>query len=364
VLAETSSVAALCSSETAAIAWIEPLTALACAAISSVAAELSSTTALIECIASVTLRAPPTPRAVAFQNDFYTAELLDGVRDSNMLEDALANVENQIAPTLRKLVLHDHLTDGERDLFAYFMATMYLRVPHFRSINQQLQEGGFKERLRILAADPRGQDWLDASLRQMEEEAGQAPFTTEEKSFLHQTLTQGTFTMTISPEDSMRLLPVAEEWGNDLVQMRWTLVIAPEDAQFVTSDNPLVFVDITDPRHAGGLREHTTEITFALDRRHALLADWGGESDGQNVRAPKSRVREINRRTVRAAARFVYAPYSSTPLDRLVQQHVDTAPRPESTTLTHQGATGLEYLMHRRLIYGNTSPTRSGSPVE
>ena len=236
---------------------------------------------------------------------------------------------------------------------------MYLRVPHFRSVNQQIQEQRFKEQMRILVTDPHGRDWIEADIRRQEEETGRT-CSDEDRDFLERTLVEGSFTFEIWPEDTMRLLPVAQEWGHDLEGMQWIFLVA-DDAQFVTSDNPLVMIDTTDPQHAGGLRERTTEVTFPLDRSHALLAVWGDGPPSRYAAASKLRVREINRRAVRAAARFVFSPYSSTPLDHLVQQHVDTAPRPESTTFAIPGPQGLEYLRHTRLVYGSTTPTRENS---
>jgi Protein of unknown function (DUF4238) len=181
-----------------------------------------------------------TPRVVASQEHFYTAELLGGVRDSNIVENVLKTLEDQAAPILRKTLQGEQLTAEERHLFAYFVATMYLRVPHFRSVNQQIQEERFKEQMRILVTDPRGRDWIEADIRRQEEETGRT-CSEDARDFLERPLVEGSFTFEIWPEDTMRLLPVAQEWGHDLEGMQWTFLVA-DDAQFVTSDNPLVRV--------------------------------------------------------------------------------------------------------------------------
>jgi hypothetical protein len=84
----------------------------------------------------------------------------------------------------------------------------------------------------------------------------------------------------------MRLPPVAE-WRHDLERMRWTFLATTDDAQFVTPDNPLVLIDTIAPQHAGGLRERTTEVTFALDRSHALLAVRRDGPPSRNVIEPR-----------------------------------------------------------------------------
>ena len=72
--------------------------------------------------------------------------------------------------------------------------------------------------------------------------------------------------------------------------------------RFVTSDNPAFFFE------GLGLGSPDSELTFPLSPELALLADWQGTPFSTSVFGAKpGLVREVNRRVVSGAERFIFS---------------------------------------------------------
>jgi hypothetical protein len=67
------------------------------------------------------------------------------------------------------------------------------------------------------------------------------------------------------------------------------------------------------------------ELGFPLSRRSFLVAKWGRDRDLQYFRATKSRVRELNTRTVLSAHRHIFAAHRTPELMRLIETTKDFA---------------------------------------
>ncbi|MDE2935448.1 MAG: DUF4238 domain-containing protein [Chloroflexota bacterium] len=86
--------------------------------------------------------------------------------------------------------------------------------------------------------------------------------------------------------------------------MNWVVVHAGPIGEFVTSDAPAFFtIGI-------GLENQEAELSIPLSTSVALHASWRGRPCGlEYIAAPTAQIfKELNRRTVREAVRFVYAP--------------------------------------------------------
>ena len=83
--------------------------------------------------------------------------------------------------------------------------------------------------------------------------------------------------------------------------MTWRVVRATEDETFLTSDNPACVFE------AYGIGKPESEISFPLDSRTALLASWQGPGRAV-IEVPRwpLAIREVNRRIVAGADRFVF----------------------------------------------------------
>jgi hypothetical protein len=86
-----------------------------------------------------------------------------------------------------------------------------------------------------------------------------------------------------------------------------------------------------DPNRISGLRKRDESLTFPLHRSLLLEATWTQRSG--YTKAPVSLVTAFNRRTARAATRFIFASFQSASS----KKHIGTAPRVEIQTFHKPG---------------------------
>jgi Protein of unknown function (DUF4238) len=227
---------------------------------------------------------------------------------------------------------------------------MYLRVPAFRDFNQQMRETMMKQSFKTAASDD---EWFDDLVRWMEEAKGEK-MPDDVREEIRQMYLDESYSLTWGKQHALSHLPQANDWSLTIQRMRWTLHEAPKHRLFLTSDNPFVMVSGLDPYQISGLRKPDVSLTFPLHRSLLLEATWNDDNSIIYVKASESLVTAFNRRTIRAATSFVFASHQSKPLDRIVQQHVDTAPRVEFSALRHPAGKGA-YFYHR-IVFG--SPRR------
>ena len=86
-----------------------------------------------------------------------------------------------------------------------------------------------------------------------------------------------------------------------ILSMTWRVIKAAESHLFLTSDNPVFFDE------GYGLKEPHGEFSFPLSTDVALHGSWQGSREGLLfVQAKPALVKEINRRVVFVAERFVF----------------------------------------------------------
>ena len=85
-------------------------------------------------------------------------------------------------------------------------------------------------------------------------------------------------------------------------RMKWKfLVIDDKNAEiFLTCDNPVfIFMDI-------GIGNERSEVTFPISSKIALFTTWSNDLPHDYIPITKQAIREINRRTVNNASRYVF----------------------------------------------------------
>lgn len=264
---------------------------------------------------------PTSPRDARRRSDYHSIPKLDGTIDARV-EDALAKVEDQAAPVLRKLMAGERLENDERSIVSYFVALMIVRVPSFRDGAAKFKAAIVKS-LTQLRAIHGGFDSI------LLPEGGQKSIAKAKEA-----LRRGDFDVEVRSHGTLDVLPAAEKVAATLHSLTWIVVEARGKTRFVTSDNPVTYVDPTvDPKswHPVGLANRAVEVTFRLSATMALLAARrAGDLAIHRIRATENMVRAINRRTVAGASRFVFASEKSDPLMRLVMKLKDSGPRWET----------------------------------
>jgi hypothetical protein len=221
---------------------------------------------------------------VAQQREYFLPEI----------ETILANeVETPGNRALNRLRAGRSIDAGDRRSLAIYVAIMTRRVPRRRRKAQEL----VPSTLRNMAAELR-QELRD--LLTERDPARLAALLLEvdrvEAKFLGET-----------PQnvlDEIRQPWVSADMLNAIDRMAWRFVARPERASpFITCDNPAFFFEFY------GVGRDESELTFPISPDLALMGSHQGEA-GSTMFIPTTRdiAKEINRRVVSDAERFIFSP--------------------------------------------------------
>ncbi|QDO88562.1 DUF4238 domain-containing protein [Ornithinimicrobium ciconiae] len=238
----------------------------------------------------------------AVARNFYTIVLPDGTR-SDAWERSLSNVENDIAPALRRAIESPRfrLNDDDRQLLASWIALQYLRGPD----NRQLQAAiaSFTVRAQV------GMGGLAYLKHVMSKHLGRPVPPGRAERVWDDIMKEEGPTIKVRGEDHMKLLlqtfPQAAEqilgrtWG----RMRF------RQCALAVSDVPVGLVRDSVELWAGGGLGGARAITVPLDRHTLLwlaLAGPGGPEEDMDLQATKAFAAAHNESAIGAAERFVY----------------------------------------------------------
>jgi hypothetical protein len=230
-------------------------------------------------------------------------------------EQVLSQIESDAAPVVAKLLRGENeLSEEERGALAFFMAFLAMRVPYFRNLMEEADRQIGEMNLQIAANHP---DYFERIVR--ESHKGIKEFTPEEIEKVRQwALNKGNYTVQVDPSSSLStVFEVAPDFVPFLYNMNWAFLVAPAGSCFVTSDNPVSWVDPTPRPHflGHGLAMPNIELTFPLSPNLCLMGTWrefiGREETNSDV------VNQANWRRVISATRFVFANSESAALRAL-----------------------------------------------
>lgn len=265
-----------------------------------------------------------TARNIAIQKNYYSVATSEGEKDSEVFENALAELEGRAAPIFQKIRNHESLNGQERSLFSIFLAFTMTRVPSHRE-NIEKATGEFMKKMSIiLASNPAG---FKSMIEKFERDRGNKIGMSVEE--LRKFMLEGQYDITTDPQFSLGMIPMmAKSLIPIFYKMDWAFLEATDDYKFVTSDNPLSYFDPThDPRsfYGVGLLSRNIEVTFPISKDLLFFGTWGKFKGYKKLN--NKLVKEMNGRTVISALRFVFAPQYSDGLNRFVQKYKDSSPR-------------------------------------
>jgi len=264
-----------------------------------------------------------TAENIAVEKDYYSYTTAEGEKDSETLENIFAEVEGRTAPVFQKIRRHQCLDGQERGLFALFIALMMVRVPNLRKSFERSGEELAKRYSKMLASDPVR---FKLDIEECERSTGKKIGVPVER--VREFMLGDKYEIKVQPHYSLGLLMMIEELVPIFYDMSWAFLGATDQYKFVTSDNPLFYCDPThDPESfwGVGLLNKNIEVTFPMSRDLMLLATWQ-KLEGY-TQLDNELVRDINRRPVASASRFVFASQKSDELNQLVQEYKNSAPR-------------------------------------
>ncbi len=101
-------------------------------------------------------------------------------------------------------------------------------------------------------------------------------------------------------------------------RMEWSLLCAPQNKFFITSDDPVCCWSAKDKGFVGP-SDKFCEITFPLSRRICAFGNWESALD-ERFEIPDKKVDAINIRTFRNAWHCVYAPVEDKRISEIIRQ--------------------------------------------
>ena len=271
---------------------------------------------------------------------YYSFPAEGGTLDKQSFETALSELEDRAAAAIRTLTKRRVVSDQGKIDLAEFVALMYTRVPAFRENWQRIMGRWADMKLVGLTYDDDRCRALIAEV-QAEKPTGVSVTPKDIREAILQGRVQTSLTL---PSTLSFVIDFAGRMELGLAQMEWVLLAAPPEMEYVTSDNPVCReAPARDERSMEnpGLGLASLEVTFPASRELALLASWQPSTHSYVVASPAV-VREINRRTVMCAQRFVYSPRKSDGLLRLVRKHSKRKPEVQLATDWEAGGATLK----------------------
>jgi hypothetical protein len=198
----------------------------------------------------------------AMQENFNTVILAGtNIENKNIIEDALQQYEGKAGEVLKAIESGKQISPQQKLHLSKFLCLQLVRVPKFR-------------------------DWVVEKDKQ---------------------------SLGMEPSSKIALRFLDTKHSHFFNDVKWEFLIAPDNAGFVTSDNPLSI-------HK---RPNFTGWLYPLSPAIALASS----ADEDRVRKLEpNHVDQINLFIIQAAQRFVYASNRSDVIQQMVQEHINTSP--------------------------------------
>ena len=223
-------------------------------------------------------------RNVAQENNFYGPEI-EIVLNSD--------IENPANPVLEKLRRREAITADERYSLSTYIAVMLSRVPRRRA--------KIKERL------PKE---IEATIQQYVDALNHIAMTTDIQPEIVQKRLQELEDLRIKyrtepPEPVTKQINIPrpnEKIVHLIYSMVWRFLIADRGStRFITTDNPAFFFECY------GFGREEAELSFPISSEMCLLGNWQAGKGAEGILGvPEVYVKEMNRRNISAATRFVF----------------------------------------------------------
>lgn len=210
------------------------------------------------------------------------------------LEADLANdIEQSANPILQKLREFQPISEDEKLEFSRYMFSMWLRVP--KHLNWTIEKSPEVVNKTISNVE-----------RQLRELAEKHP---DKSGLVEQRIKQlrdtpKNITEEFVREMWMKNIPIGIDRPpvQTLADMEWRYLYYERDQFFVTSDNPLFFFESI------GIGNELSEVTFPLAKNLVLWAKWKMNTPSDFHQARTQFVKEVNRRTINNALKYVFSP--------------------------------------------------------
>jgi hypothetical protein len=245
------------------------------------------------------------PKNVAHGNGYYNIRTDDG-GVSKELEHAFSRFEGEAAKIFYNITIKNKsITVHEKALLSEFIYFMHTRVPNFRENVNRFTSEISKKMMQVAIAQP---EYLHGVLNEVDRRNGEE--NDHDIDGLIDFIQSDRYTIEVPQERRIQLMiDMAEKISEVIFNMRWEFLIAPTGVYFVTSDNPVVLLDLKNTSNffGDGFRSSpSVEMTFPLSPQYCLLGTWRNGKERYKL-VTSERVKAINLRTCNSSSKHVYS---------------------------------------------------------
>lgn len=181
------------------------------------------------------------PKTLATKHHYYTVLDEEGKKDATV-ENVLGMVESTAARIIAKLETPEMISVQDKIHLAQFVALMKFRVPVFERWFADFSEATIKQKMK--------DDFptVESIRERMKEMDGYDPAEPDRAEGIFAGLQDPKYR--VVPNDSARIaamLTATLEISRLMAFMEWTFLVAPEEASFVTTDDPVLVLGPSGP---------------------------------------------------------------------------------------------------------------------
>jgi len=278
---------------------------------------------------------PPINSGV--EKHIYTIKHPDA-KAPDILETAVFTpIENIGYPILKELATNPKAKSLTAESIAHlsgYLAAAHLRVPRNIDATRQLMQGVLVESLRRISKDPQRVKtaWENAQRKYtaaaLSEEKIKDLFENPEKHVKIKTDAKVALLLNLQRFDDI---------ARRLLAMNWSICDAVDESFFVVGDSPLVVFAPTGTSTAifgGGFALPQVQIHFPISPKRCLYLTH--TDFPAHERLSKSMVEEVNRRSIAMSERFVFSPYRSNRIQKLVEKFTGPGIKVDRTRLAQK----------------------------
>src|SRR5262245_13525018 len=199
------------------------------------------------------------PESTAIRSHFYSYRDDTGQRNDDV-ENLLCEIETIAAPAMVQITSPGGFppSPSVKSRITFYMALAAVRTPSMRARAINVFERWKISQLKALSEDPSG---LAQSVEQFNREKGRNLHSEEAHQFIDTILSGETSVKLTNRAQVIAPLALAIPMCGLLLDLHWSLLIAPAGQEFVTGDDPLVIATKDGQETFAG----RPEIKFTLD---------------------------------------------------------------------------------------------------
>jgi len=257
-----------------------------------------------------------SPVNAAVIKGYYSLDSDKSNIDSETIEKTISLIETTSVPIIKKINIKKDLTHEEKELFSIFLSCMFTRVPTFRNWTEKVTAIALKTWLKFIASNEKT---LSRFINQLIIEKNiNFDYSIEKlQNFL---LDDNKYEICVSPQLSLDFLLLGLKLAPIFSKMNWAFLEATENYKFLTSDNPVYYIDPTVSSHKNvGLLNKNVIVFFPISKELILYASWKNFSGYK--RSTNKEIKGINKNTIIFANRFIFSPQLSNGINKIVQKY-------------------------------------------